>query len=168
VSRSEVIRILRGQLARMDATVAKMSMHEHRLFVKCVDALERASGDPIWRMKASMYAGECAEVRRMLRVVLASRYALERAVSMLESEHSGRAVWESGEILATLRKRLSWIIPEVSYLLGVARDKLLQGEIPVQGDAGRVDGILAEADRYADERMKDKPDLPSVEGCDRG
>jgi len=164
VSRSEVIRILKGNLARIDATVAKMSMHEHRFFVKCVDALERTSDDPVWRMRASMYANECAEIRRMLRIILASRYALEHVISVLESEHSGRAVWESSEILAALRKRLSMIIPEVSYLLGVARDKLLQGEIPVQGDAGRVDAILAEADGYADERMKDKPDLPSVRG----
>jgi division protein CdvB (Snf7/Vps24/ESCRT-III family) len=115
-------------------------------------------------MKASMYANECAEVRKILKIILASKYALEHVISVLESEYSGRAVWESSEILETLRKRLSFIIPEVSYLLGVARDRLLQSEIPVQGDAGRVDAILAEADGYAGERMKDKPDLPSVRG----
>lgn len=161
---------LKLQQGKLEQAEQKMQRHDRELFGKCVAAqMVRDS------TRASLYANECAEVRKMARVILLSELALEQVVLRLETveEFGDVAVWMGpvASIIHTLKGRLAGVIPEVSYELG-AIDEMLGSmvmeageatgrsyDIEASGDAAKK--VFAEASAIADQKMKERfPELP--------
>lgn len=112
---NEVVYRLKVQLNKLDATVKRIERHEKELFEECVAA--EAMGDDA---RASLYANEWAEVRKLLRLLLKGRLALEQIILKLEETPEATVA----EALKALRRQLGGILPEVGYELGLIADKL--------------------------------------------
>lgn len=162
------LKILQDKLSQ---ACARMQRHDQELFEKCV-AAELAKD----RSRAAMYANECAEVRKMAKILLASELAIEQVMLRLETvEEFGDVVVEMAPVAGVvhaIRGKLSGIVPEVSYELGSVGE-VLNGMLV---EAGETTGttwdvgtsseesrrILSEAGSVADQRIKERfPDLPS-------
>jgi division protein CdvB (Snf7/Vps24/ESCRT-III family) len=127
--------------------------------------------------RANIFASELAEIRKMEKMILHARLALEQIVLRL------RTITELGDIAVTLtpvigvihgvRDGMAVVSPQAERELGEIGN-LLSGIVV---DAGQVTGttlnfetinedskrILSEAAVVAEQRMKDKfPDLPSL------
>ena len=141
------------------------------MFNKCVEA--QISSD-IARSK--VYANECAEIKKIAKIVLTSQLALERVIVRLQT------VEEFGEILMQIvpvmdvvsetKGQIAGIIPEVSSELEdvniMLHDMSLEtGEAnsydpsigPISEDAAKV---LRESSLVAEEMMKEKFPEPKV------
>ncbi|KYH37567.1 MAG: hypothetical protein AYL29_005680 [Candidatus Bathyarchaeota archaeon B24] len=169
----EAIYRLKSQLSRLEMAAMRMNQHEKQLFEKCVAA--QAMGD---ETRASLYANECAEVRKISKLLLKSRLALEQVLLRLETvEEFGDVITVMGPVagvISALKNQLGGIVPEVSYELGQIGDELSKivveaGEAtghrwqlePVNSEARK---ILAEAASLAEQRIKERlPELPSSE-----
>lgn len=161
---------LKTQQNKLELASLRMQQRDKELFKKCVDA--QIGKD---NARASMYAEECAEIRKIAKVTLQCQLAIERAMFRLE------AVQEFGDIafqmapvanvIHSLRTQISGVMPEVSYELGLVGETL--NDIVIE--AGEATGtsqtpeltsqeaqkILTEASAIAEQRMKEKfPELP--------
>ena len=162
---------LKTQQNKLELASLRMQQRDKELFKKCVDA--QIAKD---NARASMYAEECAEIRKIAKVTLQCQLALERAMFRLE------AVQEFGDIafhmapvakvIHSLRTQISGVMPEVSYELGLVGETLNDMVV----EAGEATGaahrpevtsqeaqrILTEASAIAEQRMKEKfPELPA-------
>ena len=128
--------------------------------------------------RAQLYAAECAEIRKMAKIVLGSEIALERAIIRLET------VEQLDEILVQMlpvvnvvketRGKIEGVIPEIASELG-AVDSLLgdtvretgmiqvpEGEKVLQDEEARK--IFEECSVFAEEQIRKRfPELPQVE-----
>jgi division protein CdvB (Snf7/Vps24/ESCRT-III family) len=169
----ETIYRLKGQLSKLDMASMKMEQHEKELFEKCVAA--QAMGDDA---RASLYANECAEVRKISKLLLKSKLALEHVLLRLETvEEFGDVITVMGPVagvITALRKQLGGIVPEVSYELGRIGDELGKMVVEVGEASGQrwdlepmsteAQKILAEASALAEQKLKERlPELPSPE-----
>lgn len=163
---------LKLQQGKLEQASLKMQRHDKELFEKCVGAQMVRDAT-----RASMYANECAEVRKMAKVILLSELALEQVVLRLETieEFGDVAVWMGpvANIIHALKGRLAGVIPEVSYELG-SIDEMLSSmvieagqatgksyDIEVSGDVAKK--VLTEAGAIADQKIKERfPELPSL------
>ena len=169
---SSAIYRLRTQQNRLELASLKMQQRDKELFRKCVDA--QLSKDSA---RASMYAEECAEIRKIAKVTLQCQLALERGVFRLE------AALEFGDlahnmlpvagVVRTLKTQISGIMPEVSSELGMISEML--GDIVIQAGtstagvfnaevtSSEAQGIMNEASAIAEQKMKEKfPEMPSA------
>ena len=165
----EVVQRLKTQLSRLEHATDRLQRHERKLFENCVSAL--AAGD---RARGTLYANECAEVRKILRLLLKSRLALEQILLRLETvENQGDLIATSPYIqaISAVRHTLASIIPEVAYELGQAEDELVDMLRKAYESTGLTPNleteeakrILAEADAVAEQRLRDRlPDIPEV------
>lgn len=69
---------LRVQRNKIESTGLMLQHRDKELFDKCVAA--RTTGDAL---RASLYANECAEIRKIVKVVLQSELALEQVITFL-------------------------------------------------------------------------------------
>jgi len=164
---------LKLQAEKLEQATARMQRHDKELFEKCVSA-ELARDNS----RATIYANECAEVRKMARVILLSQLAIEQVMLRLETiEEFGEVMTGMApvsDVIHTLKGKLSGIIPEVSYELGSV-DEMLNGMMIDTGEASgtslTVDTtdeaskkILSEAGMIAEQKMKEKfPDIPNAD-----
>ncbi|MBS7642194.1 MAG: Snf7 family protein [Candidatus Bathyarchaeia archaeon] len=164
---------LKIQKDKLEMAATRMQKQDRNLFEKCVEA--QLAKDPI---RAAMYANECAEIRKMLNIMLRAQLAIEQAILRLET------VQEFGDVVAVmapvasvvnvLKTQLSGIIPEVSYELGAIGEEL-NGIVAEVGEAtGRsweieaaseeARQILEKAAFVAEQKMKEAlPEIPSTE-----
>ncbi|MEM2905631.1 MAG: Snf7 family protein [Candidatus Bathyarchaeia archaeon] len=162
---------LRVQKSRLEGASMRMAQHDRELFEKCVSAQTRKDSQ-----RAAMYANECAEVRKMAKVVLRGELALEQVLLRLET------VEEFGDFAASmkpvigvvhsLRSQLAGVIPEVSYELGEISEDLGKIVMDIGESTGRTweiepsgeaQKILDDAGALAEQRMKEKfPELPAA------
>ncbi len=157
---------------RLEQASGRMQNHEKELFEKCV-AAELSKDLP----RATMYANECVEVRKMAKVLLLSKLAIEQVMLRLETvEEFGDVVVEMAPIsgvIHTLKGRLAGVIPEVSYELG-AIGEMMSGMMVEAGEVtgstydvtasnGETKKILGEASTIAEQRLKENfPELPAT------
>jgi len=150
---------------------------QHRdkeLFDKCVTA--NTTGDTL---RASLYASECAEIRKIVKVVLQSELALEQVIFKMETaEIMGDIAFlmhPIKNVVLTVGKQIHHLMPEVSFELSQINETL-DGLIV---DAGSVtepvtmaeahspeaESILHEADALAEQKIKSRfPELhPQIE-----
>jgi division protein CdvB (Snf7/Vps24/ESCRT-III family) len=171
-------RQIQVQVAKLDATVAKLRERDAQIFNKIVASIQKHDSQ-----HASVYANELAEIRKMNKMVTQAKLALEQITLRLNT------ITELGDIVVTLTPAMSVIRSVRQGLMGVLPEA--EGEIgeissllsSILVDAGQVGGyslnfeaanedaekVLAEAAAVAEQRMKEKfPDipsgLPSVEG----
>ncbi|MCX8203136.1 MAG: Snf7 family protein [Nitrososphaeria archaeon] len=167
---TEVLMALRIQSDKLSRTVARLSARARELFEQCVRAQQE--GDV---SRATIYANEIAQLRKMSRVVVRSQLSLEKVILRLETvKEFGDVMHVLGPATAIVKQvqsDLAGIVPEVAQNLRYV-DEVLEGLI---AEAGSVSGtvvsvsisdpeaqrILQEASEVAAQRMKTAfPDVP--------
>ena len=163
---------LKMQLSRLDRTAQRMQQRDAGLYGKCVTAVQQKNAQ-----LASMYAGECAEIRKMTKVVLQSQLALEQVALRLETVlHYGdvaQAMRPVASVVRAIRAQLEGVLPDVSMELASVNESLeyvvmevgeateQSFDISVSGDDAQR--ILNEANVVAEQKMRERfPDLPPV------
>lgn len=165
------IRRIELQVQRLDQASERFSERDKKIFARIVEAYTKHD-----MARANVFANELAEIRKMEKMIMHGRLALEQIVLRL------RTVSELGDIVTTLapavgvlssvKSGMAAIFPEAERELGQIGN-LLNGIII---DAGQSTGltinfdsanedaqkILAEASSVAEQRIKEKfPDLPA-------
>src|SRR5271170_274135 len=161
-------------MAKLDTSMAKIRERDAALFSKTVAAVQKHENQ-----RASMFANELAEVRRVGKMVTQSRLALEQVVLRLNT------ITELGDVVTTLAPATSIVRNVKADIAGVMPDaegemgevsSLLSGILVDAGSMGgytmnfetaneEAEKALSEAAAVAESRMKEKfPDIPqSVE-----
>jgi division protein CdvB (Snf7/Vps24/ESCRT-III family) len=165
------VRRIELQVQRLDKANERFSERDKSIFARIVDAYSKHDTP-----RASVFANELAEIRKMEKMIMHARLALEQIVLRLST------VSELGDVVATLapavsvlrsvRTGMASIFPEAERELG-SIGNLLNGIII---DAGQSTGltinfesanedaqkILTEAATVAEQKIKDKfPELPA-------
>jgi len=160
------------QINKLDQASERFSQRDKSLFAKIVDAYAKHDME-----HAKVFANELAEIRKMEKMIMNARLALEQIVLRLKT------ITELGDVLTTLapavgvlksvRTGLSSFLPEADSELGEIGDMLSSIII----EAGQTTGltinfetanedaqrILTEAAAIAEQRIKEKlPELPAI------
>jgi division protein CdvB (Snf7/Vps24/ESCRT-III family) len=163
---------LQTQYDKLEHTYSRIKQRDKDLFQRCVGA--QLSNDTA---HARIYANECAEIRKIAKVVLGSQLALERVILRLET------VGEFGTIYAEIapvmgivkdtRSKIAGIVPqvaneldEVNALLGdltVETGEVSESNLNTEASDAEAKKILDETGLIAEERLREHfPDLPSI------
>jgi division protein CdvB (Snf7/Vps24/ESCRT-III family) len=173
-----VMRQIHIVMAKLDTSMAKIRDRDSALFAKTVAAVQKHE-----TQRASMFANELAEVRRVGKMVTQSRLALEQVVLRLNT------ITELGDIVATLapatsivrnvKQDISGVMPDAEGEMGEV-SSLLSGILVDAGSMGgyslnfetaneEAEKALSEAAAVAESRMKEKfPDIPRSVGVGVG
>src|SRR5271169_451893 len=168
----QATRQIQTVMAKLDAAIFKLRDRDAFLFNKIVASVQKRDS-----ARASMFANELAELRKMSKMVTQSKLALEQIVLRLNT------VTELGDVVLTLapatsivrslRESMSGVTPEAEGEMSEISG-LLSG---ILVDAGSVSGsslnfetaneeaerALAEAAAVAESRMKERfPDIPQT------
>lgn len=164
----QALKVLNAQHRRLQQLLARLQERDKELFNACTMA--KAWNDDL---HAILYANELAELRKLIKTVMASSLAIEQVVLRLETiEQLGDAIVQLGpviKIIQGLRGQLTNIIPEVaseldnvnkmlgSILIDVGEPK--EAEVVASDEALKV---LREAEVVAEQRLREKlPELPA-------
>jgi len=164
------VRRIEMQVQKLDQATDRFGQRDKTIFARIVDAYTKHD-----TARANVFANELAEIRKMERLIINARLALEQIVLRL------RTVSELGDVVSTLgpavgvlrsvRTGLVSVFPEAESELGEIGN-LLSG---IMMEAGTNSGmtmdfntvnedaskILTEASTVAEQRIKEKfPDLP--------
>ncbi|MEM2864495.1 MAG: hypothetical protein QW569_04970 [Candidatus Bathyarchaeia archaeon] len=124
--------------------------------------------------RAIIYANECAEVRKIAKLTLASQLALEKAILRLETVKEfgdlASAMSHIPQVIHMIRAQIAGIMPETSYELNdicaTLEDIALQtGEAltdtSLQPSTEEAQTILREANVIAEQQVRERfPELP--------
>ncbi|MGD8544819.1 MAG: Snf7 family protein [Candidatus Bathyarchaeota archaeon] len=165
------VRRIEMQIQKLDQAGDKFSKRDKSIFTRIVDAYTKHD-----MQRANVFANELAEIRKMEKMIMHARLALEQIVLRL------RTVSELGDVVSTLgpavgvlravKSGMSNIFPEAERELGNIGD-MLSGIIMEAGQTGGFDmrfdtanedaqKILTEAATVAEQKIKDKfPELPA-------
>ena len=168
---SHTIFKLKVQNEKLEQSISRMQNNYDRLFSKCTDAVASKN-----KKQATIYANECAEVKKIVSTVLRSQFAIEQVILRLETvEEFGDITYEMGpvtSVIAALKSQLSGVVPEASYTLGKIGDSLNDLVIGVGVStesswgveaSGEASKILEEAAAVAEQKMEERfPRLPEV------
>jgi len=172
------VRRIELQVQKLDQATDRFSQRDKTIFARIVDAYTKHD-----TARANVFASELAEVRKMERLIINARLALEQIVLRL------RTVSELGDVVSTLgpavgvlrsvRAGLVSVFPEAESELGEIGN-LLSG---IMIEAGQSSGmtlnfdavnedaqkILTEAATVAEQKIKEKfpelpPGIPAVPG----
>jgi division protein CdvB (Snf7/Vps24/ESCRT-III family) len=164
---------LKTQSTRLQQAERRMTDHYTELFRKCTNAVMAKDNT-----RASMYANECAEIKKMSQIIVRSMFAIEQVMLRLETiEEFGDVVVTMNPVagvIQALRGSLAGIMPEVSYTLGEIGDQMNNMVMEAGGASAitvnafssgeEAEHILNDANAIAEQRMKEKfPTLPSTE-----
>lgn len=163
---------LKVQQRKLERTSYHMQQRDQALYGKCVLAIQGKS-----TQQASMYANECAELRKMAKVVLHSELALEQVTLRLEAVNEfgtlAATMMPVANVVRTLKTQLEGVMPEVSLELAEVNDTL-EGLAVEVGEATETSfdtttptaesqHILQEANIVAEQKMKERfPELPPL------
>ena len=164
------VRRIELQVQKLDQATDRFSQRDKTIFARIVDAYSKHD-----TARANVFANELAEIRKMERLIMNARLALEQIVLRL------RTVSELGDVVSTLgpavgvlrsvRAGLVSVFPEAESELGEIGNMLSgimieagQGSgMTLNFDAVNEDAskILTEAATVAEQRIKEKfPELP--------
>jgi len=162
---------LKVQKNRLEGAIIRMQQHDRELFNKCISA--QLARD---HARATMYANECAEIRKMARVTMHCQLALEQVSLRLETvEQFGDMAALMGPVagvIGSIKGQIAGVMPEVSYELGEIGETLNSLVVEVGEATGQAYDaeassdealkILSEAGAVAEQRMKEKfPEIPA-------
>lgn len=163
---------LKVQQRKLERTSYHMQQRDQALYGKCVLAIQGKNSQ-----LASMYANECAELRKMAKVVLHSELALEQVTLRLEAVNEfgtlAATMMPVANVVRTLKTQLEGVMPEVSLELAEVNDTL-EGLAVEVGEATETSfdttsstaesqQILQEANTVAEQKMKERfPELPPL------
>lgn len=165
---------LTSQIHKLDYSLSKLQAYDKQLFEKTVNAL--IEGD---KTKARMYANEVAEIRKMAKIILTVRHALERVKIRLDT------FLIVGDVQANLAPAVVALKGVAGYLKGMMPDvfaelmdidealqaTMMQTAVAAPGMIGgdivteEAQKILKDAAIVAEQRLKQNfPELPVIEG----
>ena len=169
---NDIIIQLRVQSEKLRRAYQRLIARDRELFEACVSAEQELDRD-----RATIYANEIAQLRKMSRTILKSQISLEKVILRLETIKDFGDVMNvlapATKIVKQIQVELSGIVPEVAHNLGVI-DEMLESVIV---EAGSFTGatttvtvadrearkILEEAAEIAAQRMsKQFPELPEM------
>ncbi len=168
---STAIYRLKVQQNKLESASVRMQQHDKDIFAKCVSA--QMSHDSA---RAAMYANECAEVRKIAKVMLQSQLALEQVAIRLETiEEFGdvaRMMGPVAGVVRTIKGQIAGVMPEVGYELNQIGDLLnnfvaeagepMGSSYDVAASNEESQRILVEAGTIAEQHFKEKfPDIPN-------
>lgn len=163
---------LKTQLRRLEKTSSHIQQRDGALYKKCIDAMQSKNHE-----LASMYANECAEIRKMAKVILHSELALEQVTLRLETvQQFGDIAYTMrpvAGVVKTIRNQLQSVLPEVSLELAEVNESLeylvvevgeaTDSSFDVNASSEEAQRILSEANVVAEQKMKERfPDLPAI------
>ncbi|UCD72677.1 MAG: hypothetical protein JSW01_04270 [Candidatus Bathyarchaeota archaeon] len=166
---TEAITRLRLQSQKLGQSIGRMEGRDKLMFDKVVKAI--VSKD---KGRATLYANECAEIRKVAKLIIGSQLALERALVRLET------VSDLGDILVSvapavgviqgIKDTIRVVVPEVSLELDQIHGMLSETVV----EAGQMydrsysldateeaEKILSEANAIAEQRVRERfPEFP--------
>jgi division protein CdvB (Snf7/Vps24/ESCRT-III family) len=169
---SECLFKLKVQTRKLERTSYHMQQRDQALYGKCVLAVQSKNTE-----LASMYANECAELRKMARIVLHSQLALEQVTLRLETVNEfGEVAYTMLPVAAvvnTLKSQLEGVMPEVSMELSQVNETLeglatevgetTESTFDLSASSDESQKILSEANFVAEQKMKERfPELPPI------
>jgi division protein CdvB (Snf7/Vps24/ESCRT-III family) len=164
-----LLNLQQAKLERISQDTEKISQET---FDKCVKA--QTEGDNV---RASLYATECAQARKVAHTLLASRMAVEqmmlRLQTLKEFKNVVKEIVPVAKVAKSLRGKLTSLVPGVSLELRDVNDTLENmlieaGEIAKGGEVGapshEADSILQQAAIIAEHKTKERfPPAPVYE-----
>ncbi len=165
------IRRIELQVQRLEQATDRFSERDKSIFARIVEAYTKHD-----MPRANVFANELAEIRKMERMMMHARLALEQIVLRLKT------VSELGDVVGTLapavgvlrgiRSGMANIFPEAekelgqigTMLSGIIIDAGQSSGLTINFEAANEDAqkILTEAATVAEKRIKEKlPDLPA-------
>ncbi|HDN18273.1 MAG TPA: hypothetical protein ENF41_04350 [Candidatus Bathyarchaeota archaeon] len=166
----EALTLLKLQESKLENKYRQLIQRSKDLFQACVEALK--DGD---KPRATVYANEVVQLKRVSQVILQSQLALKRTILRLEIAQEFRDVVNvlgpTVNIIRSLEGSLKGVLPEVAYDLQKVNDMLDQLVIeagavsPVSLDTStssrEAEKILKEAAELAAQKTKEMlPELP--------
>ncbi|MEM3980504.1 MAG: Snf7 family protein [Ignisphaera sp.] len=163
---------IRALVSRLEVFLERLRDRDRTLFERVVDALTQ--GD---ETRATMYANEIAEIRKLVRQLTITQVALEQVTLRIETVLVRGDVLDGlipvAGVIKELRGILRGIMPEMSLELQEIEEGLRDVVISTGEALGTPIGdiyaspearkILEEAKIVAEQRMKEKfPELPVV------
>ncbi len=166
---STAIYLLDSTSNKLKAISDGLKKRDQKFIAKCVDA--EIKND---HMRAVMYANECAEVRKLARLVISSELVLEQAALRLQTFN------KLGDVLGTIvpivelveetKGRLGSLVPAVSDKLNDV-NSVLKSSLSEMGSVGTFEDpsnntseavkVLEEANLAAEEKIRERfPRLP--------
>jgi division protein CdvB (Snf7/Vps24/ESCRT-III family) len=163
---------VRSIISRLDVYINRLEERDKALFERVVEALQHND-----RMRATMYANEVAEIRKVAKSLLITQLALEQVSLRLET------ITEFGDVFVNLApvlgvvRELKGVIKGIMPELGFELSELGENLQEVVFEAGEFTGgsglavasspeakkILEEATMIAEQKMKEKfPELPAT------
>ena len=165
---------LQAQYDKLEQTYAHIQQRDKDLFQRCVGA--QLSNDSA---HARIYANECAEIRKIAKVVLGSELALERVILRLETVREFGAIWADIApvlgIVKDTKSKIAGIVPQVATELDEVNNLLeemtseegiqdIASTTPNEATDAEAQKILEETGVIAEEKLKEHfPELPSVD-----
>ncbi len=169
---STAIYNLKATLGKIRQNSTGLKRRDSQFFNKCIDAQLNNSYD-----RAILYANECAEIRKLAKLLLSSELALEKAIIRLQtiselSDVVGTIIPILGIVQET-KGRLKGVIPSVTGRLdevsGMLNSSIMEmGSVHASAPGytstslnPEVKTILEEANTVAEEEIREKfPELP--------
>ncbi len=168
----QAIRKIEAQVQYLESTLNRLTERDRFLFSKVVDAYSNHD-----MKRASVFANELAELRKMAGFIMNAKLALERVVLRLSTvTQLGNVVTSlapATKVLQSVRSGVAGVLPNAEQELGEVG--MLLNDIMIE--AGQTVGIspdfevasedakriLDEAAMVAEQRMKEKfPELPAL------
>jgi division protein CdvB (Snf7/Vps24/ESCRT-III family) len=164
---------LKMQEKKLERTGYHMQQRDQALYGKCVLAVQGKNTE-----LASMYANECAELRKMAKVVLHSQLALEQVTLRLETVNEfGQVAYTMipvANVVRVLKSQLEGVMPEVSMQLSEVNETLeglatevgeaTENTFDMSASSDESQKILQEANFVAEQKMKERfPELPAIQ-----
>ncbi|MBS7622463.1 Snf7 family protein [Candidatus Bathyarchaeota archaeon] len=175
---NQTIHRLQVQMRRLETKAYQLQARDRALYKKCVSAVQSKNN-----AQASMYASECAEIRKMVLTTMRSQMALERVYLRLETVRDfgeiAYAMSSVGGVLGKVRNDLQDLMPDISTELAEVNDELQSvvlevGQATEQSFDFNVpteesDAILKEAATLAEQRMRERfPEMPKIPTAEPG
>jgi len=151
----------------------KLKQRDRELFQRCIGA--QVAKDSA---HSKIYANECAEIRKIAKVVLASELALERAVLRLQTvEEFGEVLVQIAPVMDVVKEtksQISGVVPEVgneleeinSMLsdLSVEAGETEETAFDASVSSEEAKKVLRESSAIAEEKVKEQfPKIPEME-----
>jgi division protein CdvB (Snf7/Vps24/ESCRT-III family) len=152
------VRSIQLQIQKLEIANQRFNERDRMMFSKVVDAYSKHDID-----HAKIYANELAEIRKMAKMLMGAKMALEQIVMRLNT------VTELGDIVMTLAPAMGVIrsVRSGISLSSILVDAGQSSGLSLNFDSANEDAvkILNEASAVAEQKVKEKfPDLPAGVG----
>ena len=162
---------LKVQLNKLDQVSARLMERDKKIFEKVVDSFIKHDMD-----RATLYANELAELRKMSKIILFSKLSLEKVLLRLGTiKEVGElvvAMAPAVEVVRSIKSSLAGVLPDAEQELSELSELLNSLVV----EAGQVTGqaltleateeaqkILEEAMAVAEQKMREKlPEIPTA------